>query len=300
MSAMDPTQQKIDQLVKDNDVILFMKGTRMFPQCGFSATVVQILDELLPSYETVNVLADADLRQGIKTYSDWPTIPQLYIKGEFIGGCDILKQLYASGELHKQLGVELEEVKAPRIRVTPAAAQVLAQAAAQEGANTLRFGVGAQFQYDLGFGEEQPGDLVVEEAGLRFAFDRGSAKRGDGIVLDYDEAKGGFSIDNPNAPPSVRQISTVELQERLAGGGIHLYDVRTPAERAEGYIPGSVLLTPEVRDQAMALPKDTPLYFTCRSGGRSQHAAEGFIRAGFREIYNVAGGIEAWRGEVER
>lgn len=300
MSAMDPTQQKIDQLVKDNDVILFMKGTRMFPQCGFSATVVQILDELLPSYETVNVLADADLRQGIKTYSDWPTIPQLYIKGEFIGGCDILKQLYASGELHKQLGVELEEVKAPRIRVTPAAAQVLAQAAAQEGANTLRFGVGAQFQYDLGFGEEQPGDLVVEEAGLRFAFDRGSAKRGDGIVLDYDEAKGGFSIDNPNAPPSVRQISTVELQERLAGGGIHLYDVRTPAERAEGYIPGSVLLTPEVRDQAMALPKDTPLYFTCRSGGRSQQAAEGFIRAGFREIYNVAGGIEAWRGEVER
>ncbi|MCA9518161.1 MAG: Grx4 family monothiol glutaredoxin [Myxococcales bacterium] len=297
---MDATQQKIDQLVKGNDVILFMKGTRVFPQCGFSATVVQLLDELLPSYETVNVLADADMRQGIKTYSDWPTIPQLYVKGEFIGGCDIVKQLYATGELQKQLGVTVEEVKAPTIRVSAAAAEVLKQAAAQEGADTLRFEVGPQFQYGLGFGQEQPGDLVVEAAGLRFVFDRGSAKRSDGLSLDYDAAKGGFNIDNPNAPPGVRQISTDELAARLAAGGVHLYDVRTPEERAEGYIPGSKLMTAAVRDEVMALPKDTPLYFSCRSGGRSQQAAEGFIRAGFREVYNVAGGILAWKGEVAR
>jgi monothiol glutaredoxin len=80
-----------------------MKGTRSFPQCGFSATVVQILNQLVPSYETINVLTDPAIREGIKEYAQWPTIPQLYVKGEFIGGCDIVKEMYASGELQKLL-----------------------------------------------------------------------------------------------------------------------------------------------------------------------------------------------------
>ena len=100
----ETTQQKIATLITANDVVLFMKGTRQFPQCGFSATVIQILSDLVPTYETVNVSADPDIRTGIKEFSDWPTIPQLYVRGEFIGGCDIIKDLYASGELAKTLG----------------------------------------------------------------------------------------------------------------------------------------------------------------------------------------------------
>ena len=93
----------IDNEGKTNEVVLFMKGTPGFPQCGFSGQVVQILDYLGVDYKGVNVLADDDLREGIKTYSDWPTIPQLYVKGEFVGGCDIVREMFESGELTEML-----------------------------------------------------------------------------------------------------------------------------------------------------------------------------------------------------
>jgi monothiol glutaredoxin len=100
----------IDQQVKSNDVVLFMKGTPQFPQCGFSGQVVQILDYLGVPYKGVNVLDSDDLRQGIKSYSNWPTIPQLYVKGEFVGGCDIIREMFQAGELQgtlKEKGVAL-------------------------------------------------------------------------------------------------------------------------------------------------------------------------------------------------
>jgi len=90
---------RIDAAVKANDVLLFMKGTPLFPQCGFSSRAISILDHLGVEYATVDVLQDQEIRQGIKSYSDWPTIPQLYVKGEFIGGSDIMMEMYESGEL---------------------------------------------------------------------------------------------------------------------------------------------------------------------------------------------------------
>lgn len=96
---MSDAQEKIGEQIKNNKVILYMKGNREMPQCGFSARVVQILDSYDVMYETVDVLADPEIRQGIKDYSNWPTIPQLYVNGEFIGGCDICTELFQSGEL---------------------------------------------------------------------------------------------------------------------------------------------------------------------------------------------------------
>jgi monothiol glutaredoxin len=93
----------IDNEVKSNDVLLFMKGTPAFPQCGFSSQVVQILDYLGVDYKGVNVLENMDIRQGIKDYSNWPTIPQLYVKGEFVGGCDIVREMFQEGELQTML-----------------------------------------------------------------------------------------------------------------------------------------------------------------------------------------------------
>lgn len=90
---------EIEQTLKENDVVLFLKGTQKIPQCGFSGTVVQILARLGVEFKDVNVLADPELREAIKLYSDWPTIPQLYVKGEFVGGCDIAREMYESGEL---------------------------------------------------------------------------------------------------------------------------------------------------------------------------------------------------------
>jgi monothiol glutaredoxin len=101
-------EQFIDNEVKSNDVVLFMKGTPQFPMCGFSGQVVQILDHLGVSYKGLNVLESDDLRNGIKSYSNWPTIPQLYVKGEFVGGCDIIREMFQAGELQslfKEKGV---------------------------------------------------------------------------------------------------------------------------------------------------------------------------------------------------
>ncbi len=95
---------RIAGIVKSNDVVLFMKGTALFPQCGFSSRAVAILDRLGATYETVDVLQDPEIRAGIKEYSDWPTIPQLYVKGEFVGGSDIMMEMFESGELQELLG----------------------------------------------------------------------------------------------------------------------------------------------------------------------------------------------------
>ena len=115
MSAEDT----IKQTVTDNDVVLFMKGTKMMPQCGFSSRVAGVLNFMGVEYQDVNVLADEEIRQGIKDYSDWPTIPQLYVKGEFVGGCDIITEMTLSGELDTLLeenGVAYSKDAADKIR----------------------------------------------------------------------------------------------------------------------------------------------------------------------------------------
>ena len=101
---MSDAKTRIDEIVRSNDVVLFMKGTALFPQCGFSSRAIAILDHLNVPFETVDVLQDQEIRQGIKEYSEWPTIPQLYIKGEFVGGSDIMMEMFQNGELQQLVG----------------------------------------------------------------------------------------------------------------------------------------------------------------------------------------------------
>ncbi len=98
---MTDASSRIEEIVKANDIVLFMKGTALFPQCGFSSRAVAILDHLDVKFETVDVLQDPEIRQGVKEYSDWPTIPQLYVKGEFVGGSDIMMEMFEAGELQQ-------------------------------------------------------------------------------------------------------------------------------------------------------------------------------------------------------
>jgi len=112
--SQTPARDQIAKDIAENDVMLYMKGTPVFPQCGFSAAVVHVLSELGVKFKSADVLKDPELRQGIKEFSNWPTIPQLYVKGEFVGGCDIVKEMFESGELDtflKDKGIKLENVE---------------------------------------------------------------------------------------------------------------------------------------------------------------------------------------------
>ena len=105
---MSDANDRIGEIVRKNEVVLFMKGTPMFPQCGFSQRAVSILEHVGVQFEAVDVLQDQEIRQGIKEYSDWPTIPQLYVKGEFVGGSDIMMEMFQSGELQQLVGAEAD------------------------------------------------------------------------------------------------------------------------------------------------------------------------------------------------
>jgi monothiol glutaredoxin len=304
MSLDEATRQRIDDLIRSNDVFLFMKGNRQQPQCGFSATVIGILDGLVEAYETWDVLSDPPIREGIKEYSTWPTIPQLYVKGEFVGGCDIIQEMAASGELATSLGVDFGDIPTPEITITKAAAAALTDASANmaEG-SALHLGVDANFQNKLFFGPPTPGGIAVESNGITLHLDPMSARRASGAVIDVADSPQGpaFRIDNPNVGAgSVAQMSVQELKRRLDAGEVReLLDVRTPEERAIASIPGTRLMTSEEADRLAALPKDALVVFHCHHGGRSQAAAEHFAALGFTNVHNVAGGIDAWSQEID-
>jgi monothiol glutaredoxin len=298
----DATRQRIEAAIASDAVVLFMKGNRRQPQCGFSATVVRILDELVPEYETVDVLADPEIRDGIKAFSSWPTIPQLYVKGEFLGGCDIVKELYGSGELHEKLGVAVPERRVPNIEITDAAAAFLRNAVAGADGKQIHLRIDRAFQNQAYLGPEEPGEVAAESNDVTILLDLMSAQRAEGLVIDHVETASGHElrIDNPNAPAPVKQIDVQELKRLLdAGAPIQLFDVRTPEERATAAIPGARLLDADAAAAIEKLPRDATLVFHCHHGGRSQQAAEHFRNLGFRDVRNVAGGIDAWSREID-
>jgi len=302
--TLDPeTRKKIEQLVASDSVVLFMKGSRSFPQCGFSASVVNILNTLIPKYTTVNILSDVDVRTGMKEFSDWPTFPQLFIKGEFVGGADIVRQMHEAGELEKKLGGLVAAPKAPSLTVSPRAAQELS-AALKEGTpgDVIHLTITPAWEHQLDLGAKEASHVTIESNGVTVQLDRASAGRAEGVVIDYIEASdgAGFKIDNPNRPATVKEIAPKELKALLDGGKVtHFYDVRTDKERQVAKIAGAVHLDDAVMAQIEELPKDTPIAFHCHHGGRSRGAAEHFLKLGFRNVYNMAGGIEAWSKDVD-
>jgi monothiol glutaredoxin len=302
--SLDPSlRQKIDQMVASDSVVLFMKGTRSFPQCGFSASVVSMLNTLIPKYTTVNVLQDADVRGGMKEYSDWPTFPQLFIRGEFVGGSDIVKQLFETGELEKKLGDLVAAAATPTVTVSARAAKELA-AALEEASpgDVIHLTITPSWEHQLDLGAREATHVTIETAGITVQLDRASAGRGEGVSIDFveDATGAGFKIDNPNRPPMVREVPPKELKALLDAGKVkELYDVRTPRERDLAAIPGSKAFDDSAMATIDALPRDTPLAFHCHHGGRSRAAAEHFLKLGFKTVYNLAGGIDAWSQHVD-
>jgi monothiol glutaredoxin len=298
------THSQIEELIKKNKVVLFMKGNKHFPQCGFSAQVVQILKELGTGFEGVNVLSDPALRDGIKEFSSWPTIPQLYISGEFIGGCDIVKEMYASGELQKKLGVEEASAPSAPPKVTLDAGAVKAIKAADEGSgDVLRLEIDAQYHYDLYFGPKQAGDVEVVASGITICFDRASAKKADGLQIAWVETPdgGAFRIESPNEPARVKPLSAPELKKWIdEGKTFELFDVRTDDERRIAKVDRARVLDVDGDKALSGLDKEkTPVVLMCHHGMRSRSAAERLLRDGWKQVYNLEGGIDAWSQKVD-
>ena len=296
----EQVRAQIESAIQKNKVVLFMKGNKHFPQCGFSAQVVQILKDLGTDFDSVNVLSDPQIRDGIKEFSEWPTIPQLYVGGEFVGGCDIIKDLYAQGELQKLLGVQAENV-IPVVTLSSTAAKAFKEA--QEGGDdVLRIEVTPQYKYDLHVGPKKAGDIEVKSEGVSIWVEKGSAKRANGMQIDFVESPdgGAFKIENPNEPPSVRALRPEELSKwRDKGEKFHLFDVRTDSEIKQASVSFAQPLDEAALKTLATLSKDEKIVFMCHHGMRSRAAAERFLGEGFKNIYNLEGGIDAWSQRVD-
>ena len=301
--SLDPAlRSRIESILNANRVVLFMKGQPSMPQCGFSAKAVGALQDLGVEFDHVNVLADADIREGIKAYGEWPTIPQLYIDGELIGGSDIILQMAGNGELSSVLGLAAPDRTPPRITVTPAAVEMLRGALADSPGASLQLGIDARFQPNFQLAPYDEGAIAAESNGLRVQFDLASARRAEGITIDWvDDIRGkGLAIDNPNAPKAVQELSVRDADDQLRAGSITVVDVRPADERAIAAINAPFeTFDGDNRARLEALPKDTALAFLCHHGGRSAQAAEQFRALGFTKVSNITGGIDAWSNEVD-
>jgi monothiol glutaredoxin len=295
-----PAEAQIAELVKSDKVVLFMKGNKNFPQCGFSSKVVGILSGLIPSFKTVNVLSDPAIREGVKAFSKWPTIPQLYVNGEFVGGCDIITEMFEAGELQTLLGVVEAEVKVPTITLSPSAAKAFKDAA-ESPEDHPRLQISAQFAYELFLDQKAAGDVEVSAGGLTVLLDKASAKRADGTTIDFVEGpSGGFKIENPNEPARVKSLTAQGLKAMLdRGDKLELFDVRTTAERATAKIEGAIHLDEAAQERLLGLDKNTVLVFHCHHGARSRSAAEHFLKQGFTKVFNLEGGIDSWSQTVD-
>ena len=295
------TRDRIDQLLAANRVVLFMKGTRGGPQCGFSAATVDRLNALLDDYATVDVLADDEIRQGIKEYGNWPTIPQLYIDSELVGGADIVQSMFDSGELHRVLGIAEPDRTPPEITVSDAAVAAIRQALSDADGMKLFLVVDGHFQPQFQLREPNGNEISVTANGLEICFDLASAQRARGASIDWTKtAHGeGLAIHLPMAPAAVKSLDVHALKRRLDAGAITVIDVRPPQDRALAPFARAEVLDSTTHARLAALPKEMPLAFLCHVGNSSRGAAEHFREHGFRDVYNVEGGIDAWSREID-
>lgn len=291
-------RQRIEGLVQGAKVVVFIKGSRTQPRCGFSSRVVQQLLDLEVPFVDHDVLADGALREGMKAYAEWPTFPQVWVDGVFVGGADILEELHRRGELVSVLGIDPPSA-APRVHLTPAAATRIL-AAIGDAAPLLRLRIDANFQYQFE-AIDAPGafDASSTSEGVTLVLDPTSASRAAGLRIDWVTSgeHGALVVDNPNEPAKVQPLPPAAYAAWRAQGRPHcLIDVRPPEERALAAIDGA--LGAESVDFERLDPA-LPTVFLCHHGVRSMHAAAFALDKGLRAVFNLEGGIDAWSLTVD-
>lgn len=296
----DQVRKQIEDLVSQNNCVLFMKGTPKQPQCGFSSNTVKIIHELLgDNFITVNVLEDMGIREGIKEYGNWPTIPQLYINKELIGGNDIVTEMYNTGELQTLLGLPQPVREVPEISISEKAKDNILQGIENIGSHVLMLSIDSQFNTRFSIEDAKGYEIVADLDGIKLYMDIGTAKRANGIEIDWvDDLQGsGLVIKNPNEPKAVNQLSQEDFSKGIHQGVYkNIYDVRTQGEFETLSIPGSKRLDKQAMQEIEKLPKETPLVFVCNVGNTSLGACEYYRKLGFTNVNNLVGGISGWKG----
>jgi len=302
MSLDSETRGIIDNLLSSSKIVLFMKGTPQQPQCGFSAKTIAALDMLVPDFTSVNVLDHQMIRDGIKEYSNWPTIPQLYIDGELIGGNDIVQDMLKSGELADALGVDKPAVTHPKISISDDGVVVMKKALDSQPDGILHLQISATWIHQIALDTNQDDDVHVNVNGIELHMDPWTAARADGLnmILDEDLTGTRFIFDNPNAPPPVNQMTVQVLKERLdSGDDVILIDVRDDKELEIASIDGGQQWNNDSRTLVESLAKDTEIILICQTGSRSHALADALRQRGHTNLYNVTGGIKAWAAEID-
>jgi len=295
------THARIAKLLAENAVVLFMKGGKDQPRCGFSSKATDVLNELSPNFVGIDVLLDEEIRQGIKLYSEWPTIPQLYIKGELIGGSDIITQLFNTGELHELLGAPAPDRSSPHITISEAAANAIRSGMADEPGVVLHLRIDRRWQAHFQLAPAEGHEIKAHAAGIDILMDVATAQAAQGMHVDWAESLqgAGLSIKLPRAPKPVQSITVSELAPALRTGTV-LIDVRPEHDRLRAPMP----LPHRVMDNTTlrsleALDKSTPMAFLCHFGNSSRQAADHFRGLGFTELFNLEGGIDAYAREID-
>lgn len=300
MSLDSAIREQIEQQIASHRVVLYMKGTPQMPQCGFSAKTAGILDQLLDGdYATFNVLEDDNIREGIKLYGDWPTIPQLYVEGELIGGNDIIGEMFNSGELHELFGMEKPDRTPPEITITDKAAGKINEFLAAYPGNHLHFAIDGGWDAQFQVGPKQGSEIETESNGITVLMDLASAQRARGATIDWVETVSGegLKLDLPGAPAPVEQMTAAELQERLnSGERIRVIDVRGEADRKDAPLDFAEPLDADLMARLKDGDPTEPLVFVCNIGQTSQQYAEHYRKQGYQQVYNLEGGAKAILG----
>jgi monothiol glutaredoxin len=297
------THQQIAKILSEHRIVLFMKGTPGQPRCGFSAKAVEILQSISPEFHGVDVLADEAIRQGIKSYGNWPTIPQLYVGGELLGGSDIIVQLYNTGELHDLLGAKKPERPQPTISISAVAADAIRAGMADDPGLALHLRIDAKWAAHFQLASVEGHEIKATDQGIEIYMDLATAQRANGLSIDWVETMqgAGLSISNPNAPPPVKKLSVKELKIAFDMARVPLViDVRPEHDRLRVPFPREHRVLDASTAAALEkLPHDQPIAFLCHFGNSSRQAAEHFRGLGFSEVFNIEGGIDAYSKEID-
>lgn len=300
MSLDSAVREQIESQIASHRVVLYMKGTPKMPQCGFSAKTAGILDQLLEGdYASYNVLEDESIREGIKAYGDWPTIPQLYIDGELVGGNDIIGEMFNTGELHEMFGLDKPDRTPPEITITEKAAGKIREFLEAYPGNHLHFAIDSGWDAQFQVGPKQGTEIETESNGITVLMDLASAQRARGATVDWVETVSGegLKLDLPGAPAPVKQMTPAELQERMnSGENIRVVDVRNETDRAEKPLEFAEPLDADLMAQLKDGDPNQPLVFVCNIGQTSQQYAEHYRKQGYTQVYNLEGGAQAILG----